>query len=111
MDVRFPTQITRALLPHLIKNAPGLILNISSFAALYPSPRLSVYAGSKAFNLAWSASLKAEMRAEEKDVDVLGIVIAKAQSTIVKQETGFSRRGREKWQRRRWTKPVVKGNG
>jgi 17beta-estradiol 17-dehydrogenase / very-long-chain 3-oxoacyl-CoA reductase len=89
INIRFPTQITRALLSHLIKNAPGLILNISSFTALYPSPWLGVYAGSKAFNLAWSASLKAEMRAEEKDIDLLGIVIAKAQSATVRQETRF----------------------
>jgi 17beta-estradiol 17-dehydrogenase / very-long-chain 3-oxoacyl-CoA reductase len=89
MNVRFPTQLTRALLPVLIQNEPSLIVNLSSFAALYPSPYVSVYAGSKAFNLAWGASLKAEMRAEAINVDVLGIVIAKAQSATVKQETGF----------------------
>ncbi|KAE9362853.1 NAD(P)-binding protein [Stipitochalara longipes BDJ] len=89
MNLRFPTQLTRALLPQLIKNQPSLIMNFSLFAALYPAPYVSVYAGSKAFNLAWGASLKAEMRAEGMDVDVLGIVIAKSQSAVVKAETSF----------------------
>ena len=89
LNARFPTQLTRALLPRLIDNAPSLIMNLSSFAALYPAPYVSVYAGAKAFNLAWSASLKAEMKAEKIDVDVLGIVIAKAQSATVRAETGF----------------------
>jgi 17beta-estradiol 17-dehydrogenase / very-long-chain 3-oxoacyl-CoA reductase len=89
MNVRFPTQLTRALLPLLIKNKPSLIMNLSSFAASVPSPYASVYSGSKAFNLAWGASLKAEMRAEKIDIDILGIVIAKAQSATVQQETSF----------------------
>ncbi|KAN0109988.1 NAD(P)-binding protein [Hyaloscypha variabilis] len=81
--------LTRALLPQLTENQPSFILNLSSFAALYPAPYISVYAGSKAFNLAWGASLKAEMRAEGIDIDVLGIVIAKSQSAVVKAETSF----------------------
>jgi len=89
MNLRFPTQLTRALLPQLLENQPSLIMNLSSFAALYPAPYVSVYAGSKAFNLAWGASLKAEMLAEGIDVDVLGIVIAKSQSAVVKAETSF----------------------
>ncbi|PMD38645.1 NAD(P)-binding protein [Hyaloscypha variabilis F] len=89
LNLRFPTQLTRALLPQLTENQPSFILNLSSFAALYPAPYISVYAGSKAFNLAWGASLKAEMRAEGIDIDVLGIVIAKSQSAVVKAETSF----------------------
>ena len=89
MNLRFPTQLTRTLLPQLVEHQPSLIMNLSSFAALYPAPYVSVYAGSKAFNLAWGASLKAEMRAEGIDVDVLGIVIAKSQSAVVKAEMSF----------------------
>jgi 17beta-estradiol 17-dehydrogenase / very-long-chain 3-oxoacyl-CoA reductase len=89
LNLRFPTQLTHALLPLLIKNKPSLIVNLSFFAALVPSPYVSVYSGSKAFNLAWSASLKTEMRAEKIDIDILGIVIAKAQSATVQQEMSF----------------------
>lgn len=64
-------------------------MNLSSLAALLPSPYATVYAGAKAFNLAWGASLKVEMRAEGHDIDVLGIVIAQAQSAVVKKETSF----------------------
>ena len=64
-------------------------MNMSSFAAIYPSSYVSVLAGSKAFNSHWSASLKVEMVAEGIDVDVLAILLSKAHSSVEKVETGF----------------------
>ncbi|KAE9364132.1 hypothetical protein N431DRAFT_496722 [Stipitochalara longipes BDJ] len=66
----------------------SLIINLSSFAALYPISYISIYMGSKAFNLAWDILLKAVIRAKELD-SILGIIIAKSWSTIVRTETSF----------------------
>lgn len=75
LNAHFPTQITRVLLPLLIRQNPALIINIGSGASEAPGPYLSVYSGSKAFNKAWSRSLGAEMKAEGHDVEVICILI------------------------------------
>lgn len=89
INLRFTTHLTRSLLPILQKNTPSLIMNIGSFAGNLPSPYNTVYSGSKAYNLAWSKSLKAEMVAEGKDVEVLGIMVGQTQAQHNKKETGF----------------------
>jgi len=67
------------MLPTLERNAPALILNVGSIASA-GVPLASVYAGSKAFNMAFSNSLRLEMRFKSQDVEVLGIMAAEATS-------------------------------
>ena len=73
MDItaRFPTEITRVLLPLLTKNQPSLILNIGSGISDFASPYIEVYAGAKAYNQAFSRSLGLEMQAEGLEVEVI----------------------------------------
>jgi len=59
LNTAFPSQLTRSLLPHLSKQS--LILNVSSYAGLFPPPYLAVYAGTKAYNNAFSISLAREL--------------------------------------------------
>ena len=68
---------------------PSLILNVGDFAADIAFRVASVYSGAKAYNMAWSRSLKAEMLAEGKDVEVLGIMVGRTQSGHEKRETSF----------------------
>jgi 17beta-estradiol 17-dehydrogenase / very-long-chain 3-oxoacyl-CoA reductase len=75
LNLRFPTQFTRQLLPTLISNQPALIINISSGAANVPSPFMAVYSGSKAFNVSWSRSLAVELEDAGHDVDCPAIVV------------------------------------
>lgn len=75
VNARFPTHITRALLPKLIATTPSLIINVGSLAGSTPSAYLTAYSASKAYNLAWSRSLTAEMHGEGKDVEVLGLLV------------------------------------
>ena len=63
LNMAFPSQLTRRLLPHLSKQS--LILNISSYAGLFPPPYLAVYAGTKAYNNAFSISLARELENTE----------------------------------------------
>jgi short-subunit dehydrogenase len=70
INLRFPTEITRVMLPLLIQHSPALILNIGSIGGDIPGAYIAVYSGSKAYNKAWSASLGAELKAEGHDVEV-----------------------------------------
>lgn len=76
LNARFPTQLTRALIPLFTSNSPSLIMNITSLTALNGLPYLATYSSSKAFNYCFSQSLKAEMAAEGHSIEVLGIVVA-----------------------------------
>lgn len=74
MNVRFPSQLTRALLPILTTNSPALILNVSSGAERLPMPWSATYAGAKGWSAGFNRSLKYEMIFEESGVEVLGLV-------------------------------------
>ncbi|MDN5288150.1 MAG: 17beta-estradiol 17-dehydrogenase / very-long-chain 3-oxoacyl-CoA reductase [Mucilaginibacter sp.] len=63
LNTAFPSQLTRSLLPQF--NSPSLILNVSSYAGLFPPPYLAVYAGTKAYNTAFSISLARELENTE----------------------------------------------
>ena len=89
VNLRFSTHITRALLPILLRNTPSLVLNVGSIAGEIPTAYATVYSGAKAYNMAWSRSLRAEMVAEGKDVEVLGILVGMTQSGHEKRETSF----------------------
>ncbi|EMC96926.1 hypothetical protein BAUCODRAFT_147123 [Baudoinia panamericana UAMH 10762] len=73
-NVTFCCDITRLLLPQLIANQPGLIITVGSGASEVPVPYTAVYSGCKSFNMVFSRSLAAEMKAEGHDVEVLGVV-------------------------------------
>jgi len=87
MNLRFPTQVTRALLPVLKTSSPALIMNIGSVAGQLPMPYVTTYGACKSFNNHFSAALKAEMRAEglADRVEVLGILVSKVISASTRQ--------------------------
>lgn len=88
INARFTAQITRVVLPILIRNQPGLVLSVGSVTAELPSPYLSVYSGGKAFVISWARSLKAEMAAEKVRIEVLAVNVGQTQNQGFK-ETGF----------------------
>lgn len=76
INVRFPTQLTRGLIPILQENKPALISNIGSTAGTTGIPYLATYSGSKAFNHAFTKALQTELReGEHTDIEVMGFVI------------------------------------
>lgn len=89
LNAQFPSQITRALLPLLIKQKPALILNIGSGSSEIPGPYLSVYSGSKAYNKVWSRSLAAEMKAEGHNIEVICILIGMVSTAGLPKETSL----------------------
>lgn len=89
VNLRFSTHLTRALLPILRKTTPSLVLNVGSFSGDLPTAYASVYSGAKAYNMAWSRSLRAEMIAEGKDLEVLGLMVGMVQSGHEPRPLGF----------------------
>lgn len=56
------TALTRALLPRMIAQKRGAILNVSSSAGFLPLPRIAVYAATKAYVTSFSEAIRAETR-------------------------------------------------
>ncbi|KAG8905786.1 hypothetical protein FRB99_008265, partial [Tulasnella sp. 403] len=62
INIHATLNVTRLVLPYMLFNKKGLILNISSFAGSVPSPMLATYSGSKAFLSTWTQALAEEYR-------------------------------------------------
>jgi short-subunit dehydrogenase len=56
------TALTRALLPRMIAQKRGAILNVSSSAGFLPLPGIAVYAATKAYVTSFSEAIRAETR-------------------------------------------------
>ncbi|PSN69568.1 short chain dehydrogenase [Corynespora cassiicola Philippines] len=80
LNTTFPTEITRTLLPQIIKNQPTLIMNIGSVTSEVPCAYGSVYSGTKAYIKAWSRSLSLEVKGEGHNVEVMGILVGSVSS-------------------------------
>jgi uncharacterized protein len=57
-----PTRLVYAVLPNMIKNGKGTIINVSSLAAFLPLPKMSPYASCKSFIKTFSERLQFEMK-------------------------------------------------
>ena len=79
LNIGFTTKLTALLLPRLMRNEPSLIVNIGSTAAL-GVPCLNIYAGAKAYLLAFTKSLYADLVEQERDVDVQFLWLGAVQS-------------------------------
>ncbi len=62
VNVETLTLVTRHLLPQMIANRRGGILNVSSSAGFLPIPGSAVYAATKAYVTSFSEALRAELR-------------------------------------------------
>ncbi|MEO5753585.1 MAG: SDR family oxidoreductase [Chthoniobacterales bacterium] len=56
------TRLTRGLLPGMIEQKRGAILNVSSSASFLPMPNFAVYAATKAYVTSFSEALRSEVR-------------------------------------------------
>jgi short-subunit dehydrogenase len=71
LNISAVVALTHILLPQMIKNGQGKILNVSSMAAFTPNPYLAVYAAAKSFILNFSHAIAAEVKSKNIQVSVL----------------------------------------
>lgn len=67
------------------KKVRGLILTMSSFGGLLPTPYLATYSGSKAFLQAWSAALAGELKPKGIDVEVVFLYLVTSAMSKVRR--------------------------
>ena len=72
VNILGPLRLTRAVLPHMIAQRSGKIINLSSQLALVGWDRAAVYAGSKGFILTWTKSLAREVGQYNINVNAIG---------------------------------------
>src|SRR5262245_38235185 len=71
VDVLAVTNLTRLFAKKMKDQGGGYILQVSSFAALQPIPRYSVYSGAKAFLVAMTQSVRHELRSSGVSVSAV----------------------------------------
>jgi short-subunit dehydrogenase len=71
VNIRAVTILCRRIGESMGQRGGGKILNISSFAALAPIPRYSVYSGAKAYVVAFSQALRHELARKNVNISVL----------------------------------------
>ncbi len=62
LNIRTLTELSCALLPHMVERRRGGILNVASTAAYMPGPNMAVYYASKAYVLSFTEALYAELK-------------------------------------------------
>lgn len=71
LNIASLVHLTKHFVPHMLGRGEGRILNVASIASYQPSPRLAVYAASKAFVLSFSDALREELSATSVHVTAL----------------------------------------
>jgi hypothetical protein len=71
LDVVALTRLTRAVLPTLVHQGRGAVLNVGSVVGFYPVPHLATYSASKAYVRSFSEAIAAEVRDAGVRVSVL----------------------------------------
>jgi short-subunit dehydrogenase len=71
VNIRAVTILCRRIGESMAQRGGGKILNLSSFAALAPIPRYSVYSGAKAYVVAFSQALRHELARRGVQISVL----------------------------------------
>lgn len=94
INARFALQLTRVLLPGLIKNQPALILFISSAASLLKAPYVSLYSGQKSCLNILADALRLEFEEQKHDIEVKSVIVATvvtATSNRSEKDRGFDK--------------------
>lgn len=71
VHVRVPMKLAYVVLPNMIKNKEGTIINLSSILAFLPIPRNSIYCSTKSFMKVFSETLNLELKDSKVKIQVL----------------------------------------
>ncbi|HEX6847623.1 MAG TPA: SDR family NAD(P)-dependent oxidoreductase [Chitinophagaceae bacterium] len=71
LNVVSPTILTHLFIQNLLPNSPAYILNVSSLASFFYLPKKQVYGGTKSYLVAFSRSLRRELKNKGISVSVI----------------------------------------
>jgi short-subunit dehydrogenase len=71
LNVVSPTLLTHLFLQNLSQHTPAYILNVSSLASFFYLPKKQVYGGTKSYLVAFSRSLRRELKSRRISVSVI----------------------------------------
>jgi short-subunit dehydrogenase len=71
VNMQFLTRLTYTILPFMVKNGRGKILNVASIAAFTPGPFMAMYYASKAYVLSLSEALHQEYKHQGISISAL----------------------------------------
>lgn len=90
LNVQFPLQLTRALLPRLQQlRMPALVITCGSQAHV-GQPYVAAYSGCKAALHAWSRALAAEQLEARSQVEILEVVVGGTYTQLLQKDDKFS---------------------
>ena len=94
LNCRAPLLLTHAFLPAMLERARGAIIFVASIAGYQPTPFLSVYGATKAFDLMLAEALWAELRPHGIDVLALSPGLTRTEFQQVAGTEHMTRHGR-----------------
>ncbi|KAJ1983250.1 hypothetical protein H4R33_004817 [Dimargaris cristalligena] len=89
VNINAMLRITHMVVPGMISQGRGLIINSGSFSGSVPSPLLSVYSGSKSFVSTWSQALGAELQAKGVIVEHLNTYFVVSAMSKIRRPSFF----------------------
>ncbi|KAH9812571.1 hypothetical protein DFH28DRAFT_1129876 [Melampsora americana] len=87
VNVIAPVRLTKIVLPFMLPQKAGLILNVGSFSALVPTPLLATYAGSKGFLYTWSQALGTELKPKGIHVRLLNTYFVASEMSKIRKSS------------------------
>jgi len=82
-------KLTRMLLPKMIANKKGLILNQGSFSGMLPTPLLTTYSSTKAFLITWTKCLASELEGTGVHVQLFNTYFVTTNMSKIRRATAL----------------------
>jgi len=82
-------KITRMLLPKMIANKKGLVLNMGSFSGMLPTPLLTTYSSTKSFLITWTKCLASELEGTGVHVQLFNTYFVTTKMSKIRRATAL----------------------
>jgi len=82
-------KITRMLLPKMISNKKGLVLNMGSFSGMLPTPLLTTYSATKSFLITWTKCLASELEGTGVHVQLFNTYFVTTKMSKIRRATAL----------------------
>lgn len=82
-------KLTRMLLPKMIANKKGLILNQGSFSGMLPTPLLTTYSSTKSFLITWTKCLASELESTGVHIQLFNTYFVTTNMSKIRRATAL----------------------